>query len=499
MSKTPDTKLFDLIQSLYQTEKRYFKVNVGVSGDNNSHQFMEIFNCISNMDHYDDEKLKETLNKGSGAKHLAFRKSHLYDLILTSLRNYHKSKSTEIQVLNLLQDIKITFDKGLLKQSERLLQKLKKKSVEYNFKQYLIAAAFWEKRITTGLVAQKFKDSSNYETEKKLINKLTQNQNELLSYLKKENELWTLRVQLIDVYRFDSSSLNTSAIKFKADFANILASDPPTNEHLDLKVQALTMTALIDFFEGDFKKGHKNQKELIELLKNEPKYIESNLNGYVSEINNFLTYCFSAENIQDVPTWLDELEKVFNDAKVRNNLFLRSRIYSFHQVNLLRNYNYQGLYNEAYLAFNNERYLKFKKNINPYKGFQIEYNMVICCFFLNDFRKALKWINGIINSTTKIRPIDKSFIRIISYIIHFKLGNHFIIESAHNSKDKTIRHEVDSNVSEKIMVTYLTKISFNPDQGKEIKQQLIEDYDKAVLSKDSNHLNLLKYLNNKLL
>ena len=495
MSKTPDTKLFDLIKSLSQTEKRYFKVTTGNSGNKDSHQFMEIFNCISNMKAYNEDELKKRLNEGSGSKHLPFRKSHLYDLLLTSLRNYHKTKSAEIEVLNLLQDIKITFDRGLLKQSERLLKKLKKKCDEYNFKHYLIAATSWEKRITASLVATKFKNSSNYETEKQLINQLAQNQNELLAYLKKENELWKLRVQLIDVYRFDSSSLTTSANNFKSEFATVLKSKPTTENHIELKIHALTMNALIDFFEGDFTKGVQNQKELVELLRNEPKYIETNLNGYASEINNFLTFCFSAENLDYVPEWLDELNKIFNKPNVRTNLFARARVYSFYQVNLLRYHNQKGIYEE----FNNEQYLKFKAHINSYKDFQIQYNIAISYFFLNDFRTALKWINEIINSTVKVRPIENSFIRILSYIIHFKLGNNFIIESAYSSKDKTIRQEVDSNKPEKIMVTYLTKISFNPNQEKQLKKQLITDYDEAVLTKNTTHINLLKYIDKSLL
>jgi hypothetical protein len=495
MSKTPDTKLFDLIQSLSQTEKRYFKVTTGNSGNNNSHQFMEIFDCVSNMEAYNEEGLKKQLDEGNGSKHLAFRKSHLYDLILSSLRNYHKSKSAEFEALNLLQDIKITFDRGLLKQSERLLNKLKKKCFEYNFKQYLVAATSWEKKITASLVSTKFKNSSNYKTEKQLVNQLTQNQNELLSYLKKENELWKLRVQLIDVYRFDSASLMSSIKSFKAEFAAVLKSQPTTENHLELKVHKLTMSALINFFEGDINKGVQNQKKLVELLRNESKYTETNMSGYASEINNFLTFCFSAETLNDVPIWLDELDKLFNNPNVRTNLFLRARIYSFHQVNLLRYYNQKGTYKE----FDNKQYLMFKPHINSYKNFQIQYNIAISYFFLNDFHSALIWINEINNSTTKVRPVDMSFIRILSYIIHFKFGNHFIIDRAHNSKDKTIRHEVDSNMPEKIMATYLTKISFNPNQGKELKEELINEYDNATPVKNTTHINLLKYLKKNLL
>ncbi len=126
MSKTPDTKLFDLIKTLSQTEKRYFKVRMKKSGDKDSYQFIELFNLIGSMDQYDENELKKKLKKNGNDKHLPFRKTHLYELLLSVLRNYHQNKSPEMEVINLLQDIKITFDRGLFMQSEKLIKKIKK-------------------------------------------------------------------------------------------------------------------------------------------------------------------------------------------------------------------------------------------------------------------------------------------------------------------------------------------------------------------------------------
>ena len=499
MSKTPDTKLFELIKSLSQTEKRYFKVGVGASGGNNSHQFIELFDCIASMDNYDENELKKALNEGKGAKHLAFRKSHLYDTILSSLRNYHKNKSTEFQVLNLLQDIKITFDRGLFLQSEKLLKKLKRICKTYNLNQYLISVTFWEQKLIGNLKGKAFIDESKYETEKVLVQALINEQQELLSYLKKGMKFWSLRIALLDLYRFEEAGLKKPIEQFKNELIACLNSDPPNQNHFEFIVQTHTINSMIYYFEGNYNASVNAQKKLIHLLEKEQKFIKNNINNYASEINNFLAASFDADKTADVEKWLGVLKALLSNIDVRSNVYLNSRIFSFYQINSLRYYNYQSSYQESLDCFDRERYLRLKKYINPYKHFQLQYNMAVAYFFRNDFHEALKWINSIVNSSVKVRPMDMSFIRVLLYLTHFKRGNFFIIENACNSKDKTIRINVDSNPPEKLIATYLTKISLKPNTVKELQKKLISEYDNAVTDKNSIHKDLLIFLKKELL
>jgi len=499
MSKTPDPKLFDLIHSLTATEKRYFKVNVGKSSGKNNHQFMEIFEIISKMKSFDEEELKAKLDKGSGSKHLAFRKSHLYNVILSELRGYHKTSSQEIEVLNLLQSVKITFDKGLFHQSETLIKKLKKKCVDYNFKQYIIAVGFWEKKIINSLTSGKFKESSNHETEKKLIDKLVIEQKDALGYLNKELHLWLTRVELLDFYRFGKNTSKHTLTELKAKSKSILLSKPSNDNHIELKVQELIINHMIIFFEGDYNRGYKLQYQLLNLLKDNPKYIETNLDGYITQINNFLTISFNAGIIDEVPKWLEELDAQYEKPKVKSNLYLGSRVYSFHQLNQLRYFNYQEMYPEACAALNTKRYSMYDKEINPYKRFQIIYNLVISLFFCSNYKATLQWANRIINSSIKVRPKELSLMRTISYLVHYKLGNHSLIESLHASINQKFNTDLELNVPEKIVLDSLNKMCFNPLDVKNLKIKLHQDYDDSVQNKNTTHKNMLNFIGNSLI
>ena len=498
MSKTPQAGLYRLIKSLSQTEKRYFKVKMKSSGQKGSYQFMELFDLISSMDNYNEEELKKKLGKKGSDKHLAFRKSHLYNLILSSLRNYHKNKSPEVEVLNLLQDIKITFDRGLFLQSEKLLKKLKTKCLAYNFHQYMIAATVWEQKLIGNLKGKTFKQASKYETEKGIVNSLIKEQQELLAYLKKDINLWSLRIELLDLYRFDKAGLKKPIAQFKKEVNACIKSLPANKYHLEFIIQTHTINGLIDYFEGNYNSARKSQKQLIELLEKEHKFIKNNINNYASEINNFLAFSFVANNVDDVVKWLGVLKNLLNNVDVRSNAYLNSRVFSFYQVNSLRYYNSIGEYENAIESFNEDKFSRLQLQMNPYKQFQITYNLVLAYFYSNDLSKSLLWINILINSDVQIRPQDLSLIRSLSYVIYYQLGNGSIIESLHHSKDKSILDKLNTNLSEKVLLDGLYHLYMHPESSKKIKKDLLIKYEQAVTTKTNPQKNLMRYLQEKL-
>jgi hypothetical protein len=498
MSKTPDTKLFDLIKTLSQTEKRYFKVRMKKNSDKESYQFIELFNLIGSMEHYDENELKNQLKKKGNDKHLPFRKTHLYELVLSSLRNYHKTKSSEIEVLNLLQDIKITFDRGLFLQSEKLLKKLKKKCSTYNLNQYLISAIYWEQKLIGNLKGKAFKGSSNYQTEKKIITKVFEAQQNLLSYLKKNMELWRLRIELIDFYRFEEAELKKPIEQFKKEVIACINSDPPNKDHLEFTIQSHTINSMIYYFEGNYNAYVKVQKKLILLLEKEQKFVKNNINTYASGINNFLAASFDADKTDDVEKWLDVLKVLLSNIDVRSNVYLSSRIFSFYQVNSLRFYNRIGNYQDAINSFSESQFNMYRFQMNPYKQFQIRYNLVISYFYSEDFRASRKWINKIINSNIEIRLNELSFIRSLSYVIHYQLGYTSIIESLYNSKDKNTVKKLKVHKSEYVLLNGLYSMCMDPDNRKKIKNKFIDKLSEIAPKKSYDIHILINYLRKRL-
>jgi hypothetical protein len=157
------------------------------------------------------------------------------------------------------------------------------------------------------------------------------------------------------------------------------------------------------------------------------------------------------------------------------------------------------MYPEACAALNTERYSMYDKEINPYKRFQIIYNLVISLFFCSNYKATLQWANRIINSSIKVRPKELSLMRTISYLVHYKLGNHSLIESLHASINQKFNTDLELNVPEKIVLDSLNKMCFNPLDVKNLKIKLHQDYDDSVQNKNTTHKNMLNFIGNSLI
>ena len=79
--------IFELIKSMTQTEKRYFKMFVSVFEQKNK-TYLKLYNAIDKQKEYDEKALKKKLANERFINHFAVVKNKLYNAILKSLRFY---------------------------------------------------------------------------------------------------------------------------------------------------------------------------------------------------------------------------------------------------------------------------------------------------------------------------------------------------------------------------------------------------------------------------
>ena len=115
--------LYRLIQSMTQSEKRYF--NVLVSAHRDSSDYLKLFKAIDEKKGYDDAAVKELLKDEPFIKHLAVKKIHLYQLLLRSLRNFHEGKTFDFSLKEMMIESSILSDKALYKDSYAMIMKAK--------------------------------------------------------------------------------------------------------------------------------------------------------------------------------------------------------------------------------------------------------------------------------------------------------------------------------------------------------------------------------------
>ena len=118
--------LFQLIKSLSQNEKRYFRIYASAHILHGKNNYMRLFEAIARQKIYDEKYIKQKFSRERFVKQLSVVKNYLYNLILKSLRNYHSSTSANAVLVNMLRDIEILYDKGLFQEAQKRIKKARR-------------------------------------------------------------------------------------------------------------------------------------------------------------------------------------------------------------------------------------------------------------------------------------------------------------------------------------------------------------------------------------
>ncbi len=127
--------VFDLIKSMSKAEKRNFKLYATRLAGNQQAKFLTLFDFLDSSDEYDEAKVLQRCPIKK--EQLPNMKAHLYKQILVSIRLLNVQHSQSMQLREQLDFARILYDKGLYRQSDKLLEKVREQALE--IEEYSIA------------------------------------------------------------------------------------------------------------------------------------------------------------------------------------------------------------------------------------------------------------------------------------------------------------------------------------------------------------------------
>ena len=114
--------VFALIKTMSSAEKRNFKLYATRLDRNREAKFLALFDYLDSVDEYDEQKV--LAHCPVKKQQLPNMKAHLYKQILTSIRLLNVQHSDTMQLREQLDFAQILYDKGLYRQSEKILDKV---------------------------------------------------------------------------------------------------------------------------------------------------------------------------------------------------------------------------------------------------------------------------------------------------------------------------------------------------------------------------------------
>ena len=201
MSKAKSDQLFNLIKTLSKGEKRFFKLYASRLGNSSDKKFIVLYNAIEKQKIYNEDQilLKE---KDLNPKQFSNLKAHFYYQILKSVKLCNSSKLENLKITELIDYIRILYNKCLYKECVKMIDKAKALALENDRSVLLLEILDLEK-----LVIPKTLESGNENR----VNLLITTTNQVAESIKNINIFSNLSLKLNSYYN------QTGFIKNKKD------------------------------------------------------------------------------------------------------------------------------------------------------------------------------------------------------------------------------------------------------------------------------------------
>lgn len=474
--------VFDLVASLSKSEKRYFRLNsIGRQGDK---AFMTLFNLIEKgID--SPAAVKSRFKKTYPTAVFEVACKHLYKMVMRSLRNFEEGKSIENKLLNLIQDIRILFNKGILGQCFSEIERGKKIALQYEKHLLHLQLSRMELQFLQALEFPSLNESQLIQRQDKINDLLYQelfiNKHsslfEILShrYLhrgasKNERDREKLNDLLLEEFQINANSLYNS---FESD-----------KLHRHFQSTYFMMT-------GEPEQGLQELYELLKLLEDNESHRDDDPVYYIYLLQGIISSLRGMGRFAEMRLFISKLEKLVVSAHSQR-VIVSHFIFQDELGILLSEGNYAaGL---KYIESNAKEI--HKSNPAPPNVVAVTYLQIALVFFgAGDEHAALRNINAaMFPGELYISQQIFSLCRVISIIIHLELKNDELLTSSVRSMERVFRTKGESYRVERSIVAFTRKwIRSTPSKRTELLANFVAELNR--LSQDQYESQFFKWFN----
>ncbi len=487
--------LFQLIKSLTQTEKRYFKLLASLHHNKGSdNNYLKLFNAMEKQKEYDEGKIRKKFKNEKFLKQLFVVKNYLYNNILKSMRLYYSEKSKTAELSDLLRDIDILYDKSLFSQCRKIIEKAKKIAAVYEMYPQLIILLDREMAIA--------RVSSYVNFEEKKLAEIKNEQQKAIQEINNINDYWQLSMKTFLMRKKYGEIRNKMELKkFNELIKHPLLNSENRASNFLSKSQYLNLKGLYYLINKDYENLLIISKRLVEHL--ESNKLLMNLENYVSSLNNLSIVQVELKNYEDALANVKKLRSIETaSSSLKIRIFVRS--YDTELNIYLRSGNFEkGIHIVREI---NERMKDLKGKINKESETLFAYNISYLYFGVGDYINSLKYVNKVINDKElKIREDLQCFARILNLLIHYELGNYDLIDYAVKSTQRYLSRKNKLNKFELVTLNHIRNL-INADVDEDIafiftewKNELVSISADVIELKAFEYIDLISWIDSKLL
>lgn len=451
MTNTHKDALFVLVKSLSKSEKRQFKLYVGRLGVNTDAKFLALFILLDKLRNYDE---KVILESGIVKKaQLSNLKAHLYKQVLVSLRLNPVNQNIRVQIREQLDFATILYQKGLYKQSLKLLDKAKNTAIENEEKNIAYEIVELEKIIETQFITRSIPDRADelavQAKELSAHNVMTSK----LSNLSLQLYGWMLKVG----YVRNDDDFQKIKKYFERQLPKVAIEKLGFREKLWLYKAHLWYS----FLTQDFLSCYKYASRWVDLFNERPDMIQMHPVFFLMGNNYLLESLFNVKYSSQFKETLEELETMVASKDFPKNDNISSLVFLYmnsHKLNLhfMEGSFKKGLYLVRIIEYGIN---KHKDRIDAHHIMVLYYKIASLYFGNGDHKNCILYLNKIIkNKSLRMREDLMCFARVLSLVSHYEAGMDYHLEVQLKSTYKFLLKMDDMHAVQKEMLNFLQNL-----------------------------------------
>ncbi|MCC5922619.1 MAG: hypothetical protein JJT77_02440 [Crocinitomicaceae bacterium] len=437
MAKTASTDLYDLIQRMTKSEKRYFKVFSSRHTIGKSNNYVALFDFIEKMETYDETTIFEAFEGQDLLNQFPTTKIRLYDAVLKALDAYHANHMESAAIYKLLNSVQILFDKGLFSQAKKNLHAAEKLVNKYH-RNDLLPACYHLQR----MVLEK---ESNCHNQEEMISSLAHEENATYEELKAIGTLWREKQQLLLFIQKMKRPFSQEEMQKLMDFHRAIVQKkkalPRSFMGKFLYYQSLAAYHYAKNEPQEILNCMLAQLKLFDDFKSSKQQFSQQY--FSLQANLIQTYVQLGQTKKAMP-YLNELLAMEKDL-AQLPIFAQQQYFVAQMSSALMLYVNAGQFEKAvrYRETVIEGLEKFSFHNNISNLQYICFKLGIAFFALADHKESLRWINEIVLKT-KLEEGNKSlflYAELLQLINHYELGHQdYLPYAIQNTWKQFIKH-----------------------------------------------------------
>ncbi|MAL17406.1 MAG: hypothetical protein CL670_15820 [Balneola sp.] len=479
-----------------KAEKRAFKIYATRNSTPDA-KFIKLFDAIDKVDEYDEDAIIKSI-KEVKKRQFSNLKAHLYKQILTSLRLTNINHNVDIMLREQIDHSRILYNKGLYKQSLRLLDKAKSLAHQNHRHSLEYEIITFERIIESQYITRSLKNRAD-----ELIEQSEQKLETLSNYTRLSN----LSLRLYGIY------IKAGHVRDEADYENIsqyfkqeLKDIDQTNLGFFEQLYLYVSYAWYSLIVQDFLLQYRYAQKWVDLFHDNPDMLELEPIWYLKGQHVLLEALFILGHYTKHETVRNQLEEFVENPPSRSNENLETLGFMNLYTSKINGHFIAGTFSEGVKMVPelNQKIQKYSQQVDPHRILVFYYKIACLYFGAGNNDKAIEYLNKIINyPDQKLREDLHCFARILNLIAHYELGNQTHVEYQMRSVYRFLRKMNDLNLVQQEILKFLQDLgkangASLKEKFKDLRERLLEINDMPYQKRPFLYLDIISWLESKI-